>query len=75
MTAAAAVVVVLPDHHLHRRGLEMGFLDFVEADDDFDGIHENLFVVLFYFLVLNLKIVDKDEVVVDDDDGFFEDLE
>lgn len=31
---------------LRRRGgggWEMGFLDFVEADDEFDGIHENLF--------------------------------
>ncbi|KAK1416715.1 hypothetical protein QVD17_25831 [Tagetes erecta] len=45
---------------------EMGYLDFGEGDDDFDGIHE---IVLLQFLLLLLllssAVVCKDE----DDDG------
>lgn len=62
MAAAAA----LSDHLILLRGgcREAGFLDFAEADDDFDGTHEHLsefLDLLPSLLVLNLTVDGKDE--------------
>lgn len=70
--SSVAAAAALPDHLILRgeHGCrEVGFLDFVEADDDFDGIHENLsefLDLLPSLLVLNSIVVDTDE---DDDDS------
>lgn len=50
----AAAEAALPDHLIllrggHGGGRKLGFLDFAEADDDSDGIHENLSESLVFF--------------------------
>lgn len=77
--SSVAAAAALPDHLILRgeHGCrEVGFLDFAEADDDFDGIHENLSEFLDplpSLLVLNSTVADK--VEDDDDDDSSEDPE
>lgn len=63
VSSVAAAAAALPDHLILRGGhggRKMGFLDFAEADDDSDEIHENLsefLVFLDLFLDFSLLLL------------------